>query len=539
MKIKKVHITTTFNNQIPGTSGLRKKTRIFMEPSYSENYIQAIFNALQGVNKSFLLGGDGRFYNSVVLDKVIAMAICNNVKKIYVSKNGLLSTPAASIFIRKYKLDFAIILSASHNIGGIDGDFGIKINLQNGAPADATTAEKIFEESKKIKNYDIIENFQLDSSIEKKITIRNTEIEIIDTVHDYANLMEEIFDFSAIKQLIKKNQHPFIFNGLCGVSGIYAQEIFINRLAVPKERLVNVESKEDFGGLIPDPNPSSAKDFINHIRNKKDIHMAMLCDADADRYMIFSKKYHLEASDSLAIFLEYLHLIPYYKNIVGVARSIATSKAIDLVAENLNVTTYVVPTGWKFFANLLEAQLISLCGEESFGTGSSHSREKDGLWAILFWLNILAITNKSMDSILEKLWLKYGRVYFCRHDFENLESDFATHIIQKLKNNAHYSLNKEVSNGFIVKSLSDFEYVDIVNQQKFTNQGLIINFNNNAEIVIRKSGTGTSGTTIRMYISRHEHNPKLLNLIKDEYLKDFSRAIYKLIEENIMPTAII
>lgn len=540
MEIKKIAIqhfkVQNFDGQKPGTSGLRKKTKEFLQDGYIESYVQSVFNVLCVNEKTFVIGGDGRYYNSVALKKIVAIAIANGAKKIYIAQNGLLSTPAVSNFILQYKLDFGIMLSASHNPGGIDGDFGIKVNTSNGAPANVEITDKIYSETLKTSQYSTIENFDIDTSFEHNFKVLNTEIEVIDGVKDYANKMEEIFDFKAIKNFLKTNN--IAFNGFCGVTGVFAEEIFGNRLGIDKKYLLNTESKEDFGGLVPDPNPVSAKDFIDYIKNSPDISLGLACDADGDRNMVFSRVYNLEPSDSLALILKYSHLVDYYKNkIYGVARSRPTSNAVDLVAKNMGIDCYIVPTGWKFFGNLLDANKITFCGEESFGTGSNHSREKDGIWALLFWLNILAKSEKSFDEILESFWKEYGRVYFTRHDLENLETDFAKNLVSSLEENAKTNIGKNFFGDYKVEAVENFSYTDITNNETISNQGLIIKFNKGAEVMVRTSGTGTSGATIRLYLTRYEKENILAD--KAEYLSDFAEALYSLIGKNVHPTMVV
>ncbi len=538
MEIKKIAIKH-FSNQKPGTSGLRKKTKEFMQEGYVESYIQSVFNSIDVLDKSFVIGGDGRYYNSIALKKTIAIAITNNVKNIYIAKNGLISTPAISNFVLKYKLDFGIMLSASHNPAGIDGDFGIKINTSNGAPANLDVTNKIYEESLKISEYSILDNFDIDLSKEQKLKILNTEILVFDGVIDYANKMEEIFDFKSIKELLKKDDFNIAFNGFYGVTGIFAKEIFGNRLGIDKKYLLNVDSKEDFGGLAPDPNPVSAKAFLDYVANNPTLCLGLACDADGDRNMIFSKRYNLEPSDSLAIMLEYSHLIDYYKDIKGVARSSPTSSAVDLVAKELGIDCYCVPTGWKFFANLLDNDKITFCGEESFGTGSCHSREKDGIWSLLFWLHIIAKSNKSFDEILESFWDKYGRVFFSRHDIENLKDGFANILVSTLENNAKNNIDKIFYGDYKVESVEHFSYTDITNNETVSDQGLVIKFNKQAKVVVRISGTVTSGGIVRLYLTKYCDIAEQTHLKKDKYLKSFADALYSLLGYDIKPSMVV
>ena len=522
--VKKIDCIS-YTDQMPGTSGLRKKVKVFQQENYLQSYIQSVFNSIDIKNKSIIIGGDGRYYNKEAIQIIISMAIANGVSNIMVAQNGLLSTPSASHIIRKYNLDYGIILSASHNPAGINGDFGVKINGSNGAPIGVSITNKIYNATKDIKYYSILENFSLDLSEIITYEVLSTKISIIDTIKDYSDLMEEIFDFSSIENMIKSNRNNFIFNAFYGITSPYAVEIFKNRLGLSDNVLLNAESKEDFGNLIPDPNPVSAIDFVNIIRNKKDVDLGFACDADGDRNFIFSKKHFLEPSDSLAILLSHINTVPFYKNkVYGVARSKATSKAVDLVAKDMNINSYIVPTGWKFFSNLLDSNKITLCGEESFGTGSIHIREKDGIWAILFWLHILSITKKSVDELIEELWDKYGRVYFTRLDYENLSKEQADTMLNNLKSTCNFE---------------NFTYEDPVDGTISDNQGIIIAIDDNTEIIVRVSGTGTFGVTIRAYIHKHELSKNKLHLDKSIYLESLRNQLTSFWGIQILPTTIV
>ncbi|MCL2566935.1 MAG: alpha-D-glucose phosphate-specific phosphoglucomutase [Alphaproteobacteria bacterium] len=536
MEIKKV-IVEHFSNQKPGTSGLRKKTKEFMQDFYVESYIQAVFNAMNVAGKSFVIGGDGRFYNKVALQKIIRMSLANGAKKIYVAQNGVLSTPAISNFILSKGLDFGIMLSASHNPAGLNGDFGIKINGSNGSPLSDRQNNEIYEETLKIKEFSTIDNFEVDVSALNNFRVLNTEIEVFNSVIDYANKMEEIFDFPAIKNLLQSG-YKILFNGFNGATGIFAEEIFGRRLGVDKKYLLNTESLEDFGGLVPDPNPTTAGEYIKYMKSQPEVSLGLANDADGDRNMIFSKKYNLEPSDSIAVILKYAHLVNFYKNrIYGVARSRPTSHAIDLVASKLGVTCYCVPTGWKFFGSLLEAKKITFCAEESYGTGSNHSGEKDGIWALLFWLHIIAKTGKTFDEILEELWIEYGRVYFTRLDFENLEETLARKLLRNLEDKAIGNIGRNFFGSYVVEAVENFSYTDIITGQSVSNLGLIIKFNNGAEVMVRTSGTGTQGITIRIYVSKYEKDKVFLE--KSAYLADFLAGLYNLMGGDIKPSFVV
>lgn len=501
--------TNPYEDQKPGTSGLRKKVRVFMQPNYLENFVQSIFNALN-INENFVmvLGGDGRYYNDVAIQKILKIAAANGCKKIIVGQNGLLSTPAVSNLIRINKANGGVILSASHNPGGIEHDFGIKYNIQTGSAAPQSLTEQIFYQSRNIKTYKIAETSDLDLTKIDIKKIGNMEVQIVDSVTDYADLMEHIFDFSSIKQAIK-NGLKFKFNAMNAVTGPYAKEIFINRLGINETYIENAIVQPDFGNIHPDPLPENLLDFFtNFIGEKAEFDLGGACDGDGDRNLIIGKEQFVSPSDSLAIILQYSYLLDYYKEkIYGVARSLPTGRAVDAVAKDLNINIYETPTGWKYFGNLLDAKKITFCGEESFGTSSFHTREKDGIWAILFWLNILAKTNKTVKQILTKHWEKYGRCYSQRYDFENLDIDYAEHIISQLRNNlTEFSRNSDIM------LAEEFSYHDIVDNSDSAQQGIKIVLKNDTRIVYRLSGTGTTGATLRIYI----------DFITKEYLEDAS-----------------
>jgi phosphoglucomutase len=534
MKTKQNNQILTINtkpilDQKAGTSGLRKKTKVFMQINYLENYIQSIFDAIEIKDKNIALGGDGRYLNKESIQKIVSMAIANGAKSIKVAQFGILSTPAMSNLIRKYQLDYGIILSASHNPAGINGDFGIKLNGSNGAPCPENLADKIYSNTKQIQTYKILDNFKLDIETIHQQTILTTKIEVIDGIADYVLMLKNIFNFDLIKNFLNKNNISLLFNSFCGVGGNYAKQIFHNELGISLDNLLNTESKEDFGNLVADPNPHSAKSFMDLVKIKN-IDMGIAIDADGDRNFIFSKQNILEPSDALALVLEYAHLIPYYGKIKGVARSIATSNIVDIVAKTNNIPLYITPTGWKFFGNLLDNNLIDLCGEESFGLGSKHIREKDGLWAIICYLYIMAITNKNLDNLIQDLWKKYDRVYFAREDYENLEESLANKIIENITKNAD-SLLKQNYNDIILNSIENFTYSDTIDKSVSHNQGLVLNLNC-GNIIIRISGTGTNGKTIRIYY--YSTPEPIYNIDKHEYLNHFYNYVKKLIDVNIV-----
>ncbi len=532
--------TSNFFDQKPGTSGLRKKTRVFQQINYVENYVQSIFNVINIKNKSFILGGDGRYYNKEVLHKIIAMAIANKAKKIYIAIDGLLSTPATSICIRELKLDLGIILSASHNPAGIDGDFGIKINNSSGAPLNFSFTEKIFEETKKIEYFHIYNNYKnIDISKEVNFTIQETEIEVLNTVDIYTNTMKSIFDFEKINSLIK-NGFNFHFNAIHGVTGNYAYNIFHKELSVPKENLHNIKTLENFGNLNPDPNPVTAKFFVDKVKNLKNVDLAALCDADGDRNFIFTPKYNIESSDSMAIILNNHSLIDYYKNIKGIARSKATPKAVDDVAKYMNIPCFETPTGWKFFENLMEANLIDLCVEESFGLGSSHSREKDGIWAILAWLHIIAISGKSANQLIEELWLSYGKYFYTRLDYEKLSEENINSVLNSINNTCSNFSDKNITvcNDYKITDYDIYNYTDITTNETIKNQGISITLNN-LSLFIRVSGTSTEGSTIRIYCQIHSKDTKVIFMDKNIIFSNIENIISTLSNNTLTKTNFI
>ena len=503
MAIKEIK-TTPFKDQKPGTSGLRKKVKVFQQPHYLENFIQAIFNAIGGASgKTFVIGGDGRFYNSRAIQIIIKMASANGASALYIGQNGILSTPAASCIIRKHKLSGGIILSASHNPGGPDGDFGVKFNIENGGPAPEQVTERIFEEACKIERYLISDAPDLDLTVQGETVVEQTKVEIIDPVSDYADLMESIFDFNAIRSLFSKG-FRMKYDAMNAVTGPYAKEILVKRLGAPESCLMHAEPLEDFGGFHPDPNLKYAKELVQELFSDNGPDFGAASDGDGDRNMILGRNFFVTPSDSLAVLASNAQFVPEYKKgLAGIARSMPTSRAADKVAEHLGISCYETPTGWKFFGNLLDAGRITLCGEESFGTGSDHIREKDGLWAVLFWLNLLAATGKSVEKIVRDHWHKYGRHFYSRHDYEALDPDIAKKLMDDLRAKLPTLKNTTVS-GLQVRHADDFSYVDPIDGHVSKHQGIRIFFENEARLVFRLSGTGTVGATLRVYIEHYE-----------------------------------
>lgn len=492
--------TQPFPDQKPGTSGLRKKVKVFQQPHYLQNFVQSIFDTLEIPTQATLtLGGDGRFYNKEAIQIIIKMAAANGFAKVLVGQNGILSTPAASNIIRKYQTFGGIILSASHNPAGPDDDFGIKYNTGNGGPAPEKITDAIFANSKQITQYKLLDLPDVDLSSIGVTTLDGFEVEVIDSVSDYADLMQSMFDFSAIKRWLSAG-HRLQFDAMHAVTGPYAKEIFVNRLGAPASSLMNCEVSENFGGGHPDPNLTYAEDLVKIAYGLQAPDFSAASDGDGDRNMILGNHFFVTPSDSLALIAANAKLIPAYaKGLSGVARSMPTSGAVDRVAEKLGIDCYETPTGWKFFGNLMDAGRVTLCGEESFGTGSDHVREKDGLWAVLCWLNLLAATGESVESLVRKHWQTYGRNVYSRHDYEGVPTEQANAVIAHIKAQFN-SLPGQVFGSYTVKTVDDFSYTDPVDGSVSTGQGLRILFACGSRVVIRLSGTGTEGATIRIYL---------------------------------------
>lgn len=503
MKINLIQCTP-FENQKPGTSGLRKKVATFQQPHYLENFVQSIFDAIyvpQGA--TLTLGGDGRYYNREAIQIILKMAAANGFGRVLVGQAGILSTPAASCIIRKYKTFGGIILSASHNPGGVDGDFGIKYNTENGGPAPEKITDTIFEKSKVIQSYKIVDAPDVDIDVIGETDLAGMKVQVIDAVADYAELMESLFDFDAIKALFASG-FKMKFDAMHAVTGSYAQAIFVERLGAPADSLMNCVPLPDFGGGHPDPNLTYAHELVEIMYGEHAPDFGAASDGDGDRNMILGKGFFVTPSDSLALIAANAKMVKgYAKGIAGVARSMPTSGAVDMVAKSLDIPCFETPTGWKFFGNLMDADKVTLCGEESFGTGSSHVREKDGLWAVLFWLNILAIKRQSVEQIIKRHWLQFGRNVYSRHDYEDLPLDAANGVIEHLRK--HFSaMTGKVYGRYTIKSCDDFSYTDSIDGSISTKQGLRILFTDGSRIVFRLSGTGTCGATLRIYLEAFE-----------------------------------
>ena len=528
----KVIKTTAYSDMKMGTAGLRKKSKVVLQENYLENFVQSVFNAIGGVKGlTFILGGDGRYYNKIAIQKIMKMAAANGMKKMIVGQNGFISTPASSHVLLMNKADGGFVLSASHNPGGINGDFGIKYAIASGGQCPTSISDKIYEISKTISEYKTLDEPDVDLSKLGTQKLGDMEIEVIDQVKDYVEMMEKIFDFAAIKKLFA-NGFTMVFDAMNAVTGPYARKIFEEILGAKQGSVLNYIPLEDFGGLHPDPNLIYAKTLVDLMYSDKAPDFGAANDGDGDRNMILGKKFFVTPSDSLAILTDNYKLIPAYKNgIYGVAKSAATSTAVGRVAEALQIGYYEVPTGWKYFCNLMDSNRITFCGEESFGTGASHIREKDGIWAVLFWLNIIAATGKSVQEITEEHWKKYGRSYYMRNDYEGLDTEIAIKLMADLESRLPNLAGKSFGD-YTVSEAKPFIYNDPVDGSS-TKNGLIVYFTDKSRIVYRLSGTGTNGATLRVYLERYETkdlNENVENML--ENLADVSRQIGEITERT-------
>ena len=518
MKIHKVS-TTPLSDQKPGTSGLRKAVKAFQQPHYLENFIQAIFDSVGDLRgQTLVLGGDGRYYNRQAIQIILKMAAANGIGRIKVGQKGILSTPATSAIIRKYQAIGGIILSASHNPGGPNGDFGVKYNISNGGPAPEKVTEAIYDRSKVIDSYQILEAPDVDIETLGESHLGETVVEVIDSVHDYQELMESLFDFDRIRELLTKGNFQSSIDALHAVAGPYAHAIFEQRLGAPVGTVRNGTPLEDFGGGHPDPNLVYAHELVDILYAEDAPDFGAAFDGDGDRNMILGRKFFVTPSDSLAVLAANAKLVPGYSaGLAGVARSMPTSQAVDRVAAQIGIESYETPTGWKFFGNLLDAGKATLCGEESFGTSSNHIREKDGLWAVLFWLNILAVRQQSVEQIVQEHWQTYGRNYYSRHDYEEIQTGPANTLIERLRSLLPTLKGKQFGN-YQVEYSDDFSYTDPVDGSVSDQQGVRIGFTDGSRIVVRLSGTGTQGATLRVYIESYEPDPSKHDLDPQEAL---------------------
>ncbi|MDJ0725886.1 MAG: alpha-D-glucose phosphate-specific phosphoglucomutase [Prochloraceae cyanobacterium] len=513
--------TTPFTDQKPGTSGLRKPVTVFQKPHYLENFVQSIFDSLEGYQgETFVVGGDGRYYNRQAIQIILKMAAANGVGKILVGSEGILSTPAASCIIRKEGAFGGIILSASHNPGGPEGDFGIKYNIGNGGPAPEKVTSAIFEQTKVIDTYKILEAADINIDRPGSFKLGDMSVEVIDSVESYLELMDSLFDFDRIKEFIASGSFEMCIDSLHAVTGPYARAIFEKRLGAKEGTVKNGTPLEDFGGGHPDPNLVYAKDLVEIMFSENAPNFGAASDGDGDRNMILGNNFFVTPSDSLAVITANAKLVPGYKDgLAGVARSMPTSAAVDKVAAKLGIDCYETPTGWKFFGNLLDANKATLCGEESFGTGSNHIREKDGLWAVLFWLNILAVRQESVEDIVKQHWQTYGRNFYSRHDYEEVDKDPANELMDRLRSMVGEMKGKEYGN-YTVEYADDFSYTDPVDGSVSSKQGIRIGFTDGSRIVFRLSGTGTKGATLRLYLESYEPDASKHDRDTQEALSD-------------------
>ncbi len=496
--------------QRPGTSGLRKTVAVFQQPGYLENFVQALFDALAGfAGSTLVLGGDGRYFNDQAIQVILRMAAANGFGRVLVGRDGLLSTPAASVVIRKHAAFGGIILSASHNPGGPDGDFGIKYNTGNGGPAPESITEQIYSRSQSIARYLTVDTPDVDLSRTGSSVLAGMQVEVIDPVADHAELLSRLFDFDAIARLLTSGRFSMRFDAMHAVTGPSAHSVLVGRLGLPRAHVMNGVPLQDFGGGHPDPNPVYAAELVEAMFADDAPDFGAASDGDGDRNMIVGRHFIVTPSDSLAVLAANAHLVPgYARGLKGVARSMPTSAAVDAVAAALGIPCFETPTGWKFFGNLLDAGLITLCGEESAGTGSDHIREKDGLWAVLFWLNILALRGESVEEILRDHWRRFGRHYHSRHDYEGVDAAGAQALMGGLQQRLATLPGTRVG-GLTVHSADDFAYTDPVDGSVSTGQGIRIGFGDGARVVFRLSGTGTGGATLRVYLERFEPDVSL------------------------------
>ena len=519
-EVNVINIKNPFLDQKPGTSGLRKSTLRFQEEHYLEIFIEAIFKSLNNLRGSTLVvGGDGRYGNIEAIKKIIQICVAHKVGKVIIPKNGLLSTPATSHLIRKEGAIGGIILSASHNPGGLEGDFGVKLNTSNGGPAAESITNQIFECSKSLTSYKISKIKIPDLNKLGVFPFGETSLEIIDGLKDYSDLMEKIFDLDQISDFLKKD-FSLIFDAMNAVTGPYAKNIFVDKMGLLDDCVMNGVPLEDFGGLHPDPNLTYASKLADLLLVQKAYSFGAACDGDGDRNMILGQGCFVNPSDSLAVITANTNCVPGYKDgIAGVARSMPTSSAVDFVARALNIPCFETPTGWKFFGNLLDCNLITICGEESFGTGSNHVREKDGLWAVLYWLQILAVKNCSVSELIQNHWKQYGRNYYSRHDYEAIPSTIANQIFNDLSSKLP-NLKENKFAGNFVKQADNFSYLDPVDNSISKNQGLRIILEDNSRVILRLSGTGTKGSTLRLYFEKFSSSQQNLVLNPQVALKD-------------------
>jgi len=525
MECDAMHVVTTrttpFGDQRPGTSGLRKKVSVFRKAHYLENFIQSVFDCIEGrQGKTLVLGGDGRFHNREAIQVILRMAAANGFGRVLVGQGGLLATPAVSCIIRKHRAVGGIVLSASHNPGGPQGDFGVKFNVANGGPAPESITEAIYARSRRIMRYRILPGSDVDIDCLGRFRLGVMTVEVVDPVADYAELMESLFDFGRISDLLSSPRFAMRFDGMHAVTGPYAREILEHRLRAPAGTVVNGDPLPDFGGGHPDPNLVHAHALVATMTGADAPDFGAASDGDGDRNMILGRRFFVTPSDRLGLLAAKARLVPGYAGgLNGVARSMPTSRAVDCVAADLGIPCYETPTGWKYFGNLLDSGRISLCGEESFGTGSDHLREKDGLWAVLFWLNILAVRSQSVETLVKSHWSTYGRHYYSRHDYEDLDRAVADGLLAELRS-ALPRIKDRTFGSLVVTQCDDFAYLDPIDGSRAEHQGIRIVFSDDARIVCRLSGTGTAGATLRVYLERFERDPSLHGMDVRDALAD-------------------
>jgi len=517
--------TQPFADQNPGTSGLRKRVSVFQQPGYLENFVQSVLEAAElPRGATLVVGGDGRYFNRQAIQTVLRIAAANGVGRVLVGRGGILSTPAASCVIRERKADGGIILSASHNPGGPNGDFGVKYNLSNGGPAPEQVTSAIAKRTRELSQYLTVDSPDVPLDKDGDHQLADLRVSVIDPVVDYADLMERLFDFDALRALFAKGQFRMLFDAMHAVTGPYAKEILERRLGAPNGTVMNGEPLPDFGGGHPDPNLTYAHDLVERMKGKDAPDFGAASDGDGDRNMILGRNFFVTPSDSLAVLAANAKLARgYARGLSGVARSMPTSAAVDQVAKRLGIGCYETPTGWKFFGNLLDAGRITLCGEESFGTGSDHVREKDGVWAVLFWLNILAKRGESVEQIVRTHWRDFGRNYYTRHDYEEIPADAARAVMARVQEQLADLPGTTVA-GRRVQAADDFSYHDPVDGSVSEHQGLRIILADGARIVYRLSGTGTSGATLRVYIESVEPDASKQNIDAQTALKPLIEA---------------
>lgn len=523
MKIRTV-ATSPIEGQEPGTSGLRKPVSVFQQAPYVENFVQSVFDATADrPGATLVVGGDGRFFNGEAIQVILKMALANGFSRIIVGRDGLLSTPAASGLIRKHGAAGGLIASASHNPGGPNGDFGIKFNGENGAPAPPRLTEEIAKRTRTISSYKIAEVSDFDLHRLGAVQMNGATVEVIDPVSDYAELMQSVIDFDRVARLFASG-FRMRFDAMNAVTGPYAKAILEERLGAPPGTVLNATPLPDFGALHPDPTPAHARELVQLMMGADPPDFGAASDGDGDRNMIVAPGMIVGPSDSLALLAANIHLAPgYARGLVGVARSMPTSRAVDRVAGERGVPCYETPTGWKFFASLLDAGLINLCGEESAGTGSDHVREKDGLWAVLLWLNVIAASGIGICKIVREHWAAFGRDYYQRHDYEELDPG-AAHDLMKQVRAKLMSLPGKLCGRLTVEACDDFSYTDPVDGSKAASQGIRIFFREGARIACRLSGTGTRGATLRLYLERHEPDPGRHDENASTYLSEVAAA---------------